>query len=71
MRVYTNETINYGLMLFYFQKDEGSDASLSDSHISPPAKRTSKHADPVCKDKSKSRSTGQREEWSISTGQSR
>ncbi|XP_010146383.1 PREDICTED: ATPase family AAA domain-containing protein 2B [Eurypyga helias] len=53
------------------KKDEGSDASLSDSHISPPAKRTSKHADPVCKDKSKSRSTGQREEWSISTGQSR
>uniref|UniRef100_A0A8D0KY36 ATPase family AAA domain-containing protein 2 n=1 Tax=Strix occidentalis caurina TaxID=311401 RepID=A0A8D0KY36_STROC len=53
------------------EKDEGSDASLSDSHISPPAKRTSKHADPVCKDKSKSRSTGQREEWSISTGQSR
>ncbi|XP_075301293.1 ATPase family AAA domain-containing protein 2B [Opisthocomus hoazin] len=52
-------------------KDEGSDASLSDSHISPPAKRTSKHADPVCKDKSKSHSTGQREEWSISTGQSR
>uniref|UniRef100_A0A8C3TTF7 ATPase family AAA domain-containing protein 2 n=1 Tax=Catharus ustulatus TaxID=91951 RepID=A0A8C3TTF7_CATUS len=31
----------------------------------------SKHADPVGKDKSKSRSTGQREEWSISTGQSR
>uniref|UniRef100_A0A8B9J1K9 ATPase family AAA domain containing 2B n=1 Tax=Amazona collaria TaxID=241587 RepID=A0A8B9J1K9_9PSIT len=53
------------------RKDEGSDASLSDSHVSPPAKRTSKHADPVCKDKSKSRSTGQREEWSISTGQSR
>ncbi|KAI1241274.1 hypothetical protein IHE44_0009749, partial [Lamprotornis superbus] len=52
------------------KKDEGSDASLSDSHISPPAKRTSKHADPVGKDKSKSRSTGQREEWSISTGQS-
>ncbi|XP_030345220.1 ATPase family AAA domain-containing protein 2B isoform X4 [Strigops habroptila] len=53
------------------RKDEGSDASLSDSHVSPPAKRTSKHADPVCKDKSKSRSTGQREEWSISAGQSR
>uniref|UniRef100_A0A8C0GQY7 ATPase family AAA domain containing 2B n=1 Tax=Chelonoidis abingdonii TaxID=106734 RepID=A0A8C0GQY7_CHEAB len=52
-------------------KDEGSDGSLSDSHISPPAKRTLKHADPVCKDKSKSRSTGQREEWSISAGQSR
>uniref|UniRef100_A0A8C0GLU8 ATPase family AAA domain containing 2B n=1 Tax=Chelonoidis abingdonii TaxID=106734 RepID=A0A8C0GLU8_CHEAB len=48
-----------------------SDGSLSDSHISPPAKRTLKHADPVCKDKSKSRSTGQREEWSISAGQSR
>ncbi|KAH1172730.1 ATPase family AAA domain-containing protein 2B [Mauremys mutica] len=53
------------------RKDEGSDGSLSDSHISPPAKRTLKHADPVCKDKSKSRSTGQREEWSISAGQSR
>uniref|UniRef100_A0A672UBD7 ATPase family AAA domain-containing protein 2 n=1 Tax=Strigops habroptila TaxID=2489341 RepID=A0A672UBD7_STRHB len=53
------------------RKNEGSDASLSDSHVSPPAKRTSKHADPVCKDKSKSRSTGQREEWSISAGQSR
>ncbi|XP_066467790.1 ATPase family AAA domain-containing protein 2B isoform X2 [Tiliqua scincoides] len=53
------------------RRDEGSDGSLSDSHISPPAKRTLKHADSVCKDKSKSRSTGQREEWSISTGQSR
>lgn len=53
------------------RRDEGSDGSLSDSHISPPAKRTLKHADAVCKDKSKSRSTGQREEWSISTGQSR
>uniref|UniRef100_A0A670Y9N3 ATPase family AAA domain-containing protein 2 n=1 Tax=Pseudonaja textilis TaxID=8673 RepID=A0A670Y9N3_PSETE len=50
---------------------DGSDGSLSDSHISPPAKRTLKHADSVCKDKSKSRSTGQREEWSVSTGQSR
>ncbi|NXC50149.1 ATD2B protein, partial [Penelope pileata] len=58
-------------LLLSFQKDEGSDGSLSDSHISPPAKRTSKHADPVCKDKSKPRSTGQREEWSISAGQSR
>lgn len=59
------------MTLLHFQKDEGSDGSLSDSHISPPAKRTSKHADPVCKDKSKSRSAGQREEWSISAGQSR
>ncbi|XP_072189372.1 ATPase family AAA domain-containing protein 2B isoform X3 [Excalfactoria chinensis] len=59
------------MALLHFQKDEGSDGSLSDSHISPPAKRTSKHADPVCKEKSKSRSTGQREEWSISAGQSR
>ncbi|XP_060642939.2 ATPase family AAA domain-containing protein 2B isoform X1 [Anolis sagrei] len=53
------------------RRDDGSDGSLSDSHISPPAKRTLKHADSVCKDKSKSRSTGQREEWSVSTGQSR
>ncbi|KAG8522491.1 ATPase family AAA domain-containing protein 2B, partial [Galemys pyrenaicus] len=45
------------------------DGSLSDSHVSPPAKRTLKQPDSVCKDKSKSRSTGQREEWNISTGQ--
>uniref|UniRef100_A0A8P0PFC9 ATPase family AAA domain containing 2B n=2 Tax=Canis lupus familiaris TaxID=9615 RepID=A0A8P0PFC9_CANLF len=47
------------------------DGSLSDSHVSPPAKRTLKQPDSVCKDKSKSRSTGQREEWNISTGQTR
>ncbi|XP_063479970.1 ATPase family AAA domain-containing protein 2B isoform X8 [Symphalangus syndactylus] len=47
------------------------DGSLSDSHISPPAKRTLKQPDSVCKDKSKSRSTGQREEWNLSTGQAR
>ncbi|XP_059516416.1 ATPase family AAA domain-containing protein 2B isoform X5 [Myotis daubentonii] len=47
------------------------DGSLSDSHVSPPAKRTLKQPDSVCKDKSKSRSTSQREEWNISTGQSR
>nr|KAF6328524.1 ATPase family AAA domain containing 2B [Pipistrellus kuhlii] len=46
------------------------DGSLSDSHVSPPAKRTLKQPDSVCKDKSKSRSTGQREEWNI-TGQAR
>ncbi|KAK1333252.1 hypothetical protein QTO34_006793, partial [Cnephaeus nilssonii] len=45
------------------------DGSLSDSHVSPPAKRTLKQPDSVCKDKSKSRSTGQREEWNITTGQ--
>ncbi|XP_008572654.1 PREDICTED: ATPase family AAA domain-containing protein 2B, partial [Galeopterus variegatus] len=45
------------------------DGSLSDSHVSPPAKRTLKQPDSACKDKSKSRSTGQREEWNISTGQ--
>ncbi|XP_004839500.1 ATPase family AAA domain-containing protein 2B [Heterocephalus glaber] len=45
------------------------DGSLSDSHVSPPAKRTLKQPDSVCKDKSKSRSTGQREEWNISAGQ--
>nr|XP_035977597.1 LOW QUALITY PROTEIN: ATPase family AAA domain-containing protein 2B-like [Halichoerus grypus] len=47
------------------------DGSLSDSHVSPPAKRTLKQPDSVCKDKSKSRGTGQREEWNISTGQAR
>ncbi|XP_063087899.1 ATPase family AAA domain-containing protein 2B isoform X5 [Cavia porcellus] len=47
------------------------DGSLSDSHVSPPAKRTLKQPDSVCKDKSKSRSTGQREEWNISAGQTR
>uniref|UniRef100_A0A2K6GYG9 ATPase family AAA domain containing 2B n=1 Tax=Propithecus coquereli TaxID=379532 RepID=A0A2K6GYG9_PROCO len=47
------------------------DGSLSDSHVSPPAKRTLKQPDSVCKDKSKSRNTGQREEWNISAGQAR
>ncbi|OWK10364.1 ATAD2B, partial [Cervus elaphus hippelaphus] len=46
-----------------------ADGSLSDSHVSPPAKRTLKQPDSVCKDKSKSRTTGQREEWNISSGQ--
>ncbi|XP_027713810.1 ATPase family AAA domain-containing protein 2B isoform X1 [Vombatus ursinus] len=48
-----------------------ADGSLSDSHISPPAKRTLKLADALCKDKSKPRSPGQREEWSLAPGQSR
>lgn len=47
------------------------DGSLSDSHVSPPAKRTLKQPDSVCKDKSKPRSTGQREEWDIPTAQAR
>ncbi|XP_040848837.1 ATPase family AAA domain-containing protein 2B isoform X1 [Ochotona curzoniae] len=47
------------------------DGSLSDSHVSPPAKRTLKQPDSVCKDKSKSRGAGQREEWNITTGQTR
>ncbi|KAK2502271.1 hypothetical protein MC885_020053 [Smutsia gigantea] len=55
---------------FVFQKAE-VDGSLSDSHVSPPAKRTLKQPESVCKDKSKSRSTGQREEWNVSTGQAR
>lgn len=55
---------------FVFQKAE-VDGSLSDSHVSPPAKRTLKQPDSVCKDKSKSRSTSQREEWNVSTGQAR
>ncbi|XP_043839918.1 ATPase family AAA domain-containing protein 2B isoform X2 [Dromiciops gliroides] len=48
-----------------------ADGSLSDSHISPPAKRTLKLTDALCKEKSKPRSPGQREEWSLAAGQSR
>uniref|UniRef100_A0A2K5CWN3 ATPase family AAA domain containing 2B n=1 Tax=Aotus nancymaae TaxID=37293 RepID=A0A2K5CWN3_AOTNA len=59
-----------GLALDEARKAE-VDGSLSDSHVSPPAKRTLKQPDSVCKDKSKSRSTGQREEWNLSTGQAR
>lgn len=58
------------ILNFFFQKAE-ADGSLSDSHVSPPAKRTLKQPDSVCKDKSKSRTTGQREEWNISSGQAR
>lgn len=58
------------ILNIFFQKAE-ADGSLSDSHVSPPAKRTLKQPDSVCKDKSKSRTTGQREEWNISSGQAR
>lgn len=62
---------NKYLLNFVFQKSE-VDGSLSDSHVSPPAKRTLKQPDSVCKDKSKSRTTtSQREEWNLSTGQAR
>ncbi|XP_074141446.1 ATPase family AAA domain-containing protein 2B isoform X2 [Sminthopsis crassicaudata] len=52
-------------------RNADADGSLSDSHISPPAKRTLKLADALCKDKSKPRSPGPREEWSLAAGQSR
>ena len=58
------------ILNFFFQKAEAV-GSLSDSHVSPPAIRTLKQPDSVCKDKSKSRTTGQREEWNISSGQAR
>ncbi|XP_074050874.1 ATPase family AAA domain-containing protein 2B isoform X2 [Macrotis lagotis] len=52
-------------------RNADADGSLSDSNISPPAKRTLKLADALCKDKSKPRNPGQREEWSLAAGQSR
>nr|XP_033792234.1 ATPase family AAA domain-containing protein 2B isoform X2 [Geotrypetes seraphini] len=52
-------------------KDTCSDASLSDSPLTPQAKRTCKHGEPVCNDSSKSRHSGLREDWSISTRRSR
>ena len=67
--IYLNRNNKY-IFNIVFQKVE-VDGSLSDSHVSPPAKRNLKQPDSVCKDKSKSRSTGQREEWNLSTGQAR
>ncbi|XP_044531148.1 ATPase family AAA domain-containing protein 2B [Gracilinanus agilis] len=52
-------------------RNADADGSLSDGHISPPAKRTLKLTDALCKDKPKPRSPGQREEWSLAAGQSR
>ncbi|KAM4771593.1 ATPase family AAA domain-containing protein 2B [Rhinophrynus dorsalis] len=53
------------------QKDTCSDGSLSDSNLSPPAKRPRKHAEPVLKESPKPHTTNQREEWSIATRRSR
>ncbi|XP_053567143.1 ATPase family AAA domain-containing protein 2B [Bombina bombina] len=53
------------------QKDTCSDVSLSDSHLSPPAKRNCKHAEPVCNESQKTRTTSPREGWGISTRRSR
>ncbi|XP_063771370.1 ATPase family AAA domain-containing protein 2B isoform X2 [Pseudophryne corroboree] len=53
------------------KKDTGSDASLSDSHLSPPAKRACNHAEPALKESPKPRATKQREGWSMATRRSR
>ncbi|XP_018117073.1 ATPase family, AAA domain containing 2B L homeolog isoform X3 [Xenopus laevis] len=54
------------------KKDACSDGSLSDSHLSPPAKRPCKHAaEPVCKESPQTRTAKQREGWSIATRRSR
>ncbi|XP_053315684.1 ATPase family AAA domain-containing protein 2B isoform X2 [Spea bombifrons] len=53
------------------QKDTCSDGSLSDSQLSPPAKRACKHAEPVCNEIPKARAAKQREEWGIATRRTR
>ncbi|KAM3932372.1 ATPase family AAA domain-containing protein 2B isoform 2-T2 [Leptodactylus fuscus] len=53
------------------KKDASSDASLSDSQLSPPAKRACNHAEPVRKESPKPRAAKQREGWSMSTRRSR
>ncbi|XP_041421005.1 ATPase family AAA domain-containing protein 2B isoform X3 [Xenopus laevis] len=53
------------------KKDPCSDSSLSDSHLSPPAKRPCKHVEPVCKESPQTRAAKQREGWSIATRRSR
>ncbi|XP_069829182.1 ATPase family AAA domain-containing protein 2B isoform X3 [Dendropsophus ebraccatus] len=53
------------------KKDTCSDGSLSDSQLSPPAKRACNHAEPVRKESPKPRAAKQREGWSMSTRRSR
>ncbi|KAE8605208.1 hypothetical protein XENTR_v10015025 [Xenopus tropicalis] len=53
------------------KKETCSDGSLSDSHLSPPAKRPCKHAEPVCKESPQTHTAKQREGWSIATRKSR
>ncbi|XP_056420301.1 ATPase family AAA domain-containing protein 2B isoform X2 [Hyla sarda] len=53
------------------KKEVCSDASLSDSQLSPPAKRACNHAEPVRKESPKPRAAKQREGWSMSTRRSR
>ncbi|XP_075057470.1 ATPase family AAA domain-containing protein 2B isoform X2 [Mixophyes fleayi] len=53
------------------KKDASSDASLSESHLSPPAKRACNHAEPVHNESPKPRATKQREGWSMATRRSR
>ncbi|KAM4042046.1 ATPase family AAA domain-containing protein 2B isoform 2-T3 [Anomaloglossus baeobatrachus] len=53
------------------EKDACSDASLSDSQLSPPAKRACNHAEPVRKESPKACAAKQRVPWSMSTRRSR
>ncbi|MBN3326345.1 ATD2B protein, partial [Atractosteus spatula] len=53
-------------------KDQGSDVKSSSARLSPPAKRTRKHTDPVSSDTSPSpRAKGQRVQWNMHKQQSR
>uniref|UniRef100_A0A8C5M8F0 ATPase family AAA domain-containing protein 2 n=1 Tax=Leptobrachium leishanense TaxID=445787 RepID=A0A8C5M8F0_9ANUR len=53
------------------QKDTYSDGSLSDSPISPPAKRTRKHVEPARSESPNPRTGKPREAWGIATRRSR
>ncbi|MEE6476932.1 hypothetical protein FKM82_011289 [Ascaphus truei] len=52
-------------------KNTSSDGSLSNSHLSPPAKRSCKHAEPVCNDSPEPCAIKPREGWGIATRRSR
>ncbi|KAM5163475.1 ATPase family AAA domain-containing protein 2B isoform 2-T2 [Mantella aurantiaca] len=52
-------------------KDNCSDSSLSESHLSPPAKRPCNRAEPVHNESPKNHASMQREAWSMSTRRSR
>ncbi|XP_072263576.1 ATPase family AAA domain-containing protein 2B isoform X3 [Pyxicephalus adspersus] len=53
------------------KKDSSADSSLSESHVSPPAKRACNHAEPVRKESPKTHAGKQREGWNMSTRRSR
>ncbi|XP_015207022.2 ATPase family AAA domain-containing protein 2B [Lepisosteus oculatus] len=56
----------------HHHKDQGSDVKSSSARLSPPAKRTRKHTDPVSSDTSPPpRAKGQRVQWNMHKQQSR